>query len=118
MRATFLNLFPTQAYSNIYGVIVLASLLSDEIIPRLTDGKSISFGAIHDHGLLLLIQVTSLIGFCAGIYFCYHNIGIVPFSIQLFALILVIASTVIREWAIVMLRDTFHGQYQYRKTSY
>jgi protein-S-isoprenylcysteine O-methyltransferase len=95
--------FPSLFFANLYGIIVLAALLSDEIIPRLVGGRGISSGQGRDRGSFILIYLSLLVGLGVGIYFRYQNIGVVPMWMQGFALVLLVIGTVIREWAIVLL---------------
>jgi protein-S-isoprenylcysteine O-methyltransferase Ste14 len=107
MPQEFLSWFPTKAYANLYGLVVLAALLSDELIPRMTGGKGLSFAPSRDRGSFLLIYAATLTGLGAGIYFRYRDIGVVPFWVQVLALFLLVAATVLREWAIVLLGQFF-----------
>jgi protein-S-isoprenylcysteine O-methyltransferase Ste14 len=95
--------FPDAFFANLYGIIVLAALMSDELIPRLTGGRGISFGKGRDRGSFILIYLTSLVGLGVGIYLRYQNIGVVPAWIQGLALVFLVIGTVIREWAIALL---------------
>lgn len=102
-----LGWFPSAFYANLYGIIVLATLLSDEIVPRLAGGKGISLKQSRDRGSFLLIYLSSIVGLGVGIYFRYKNIGVVTFWIQILALLLLLAGTFIREWAISLLGRFF-----------
>jgi protein-S-isoprenylcysteine O-methyltransferase Ste14 len=95
--------FPSLFFANLYGIVVLAALLSDEIVPHLMGGRGISFGGGRDRGSFIFIYLSSLVGFGMGLYFRYQNIGVVPFWIQGLALVFLIVGTIIREWAIVLL---------------
>jgi protein-S-isoprenylcysteine O-methyltransferase Ste14 len=70
-------------------------------------GKGVSFGRSRDRGSFILIYLSTLLGLGAGVLFRYQNIGIVPFWVQALALFLLIAGTLIREWAIVLLGRFF-----------
>ena len=109
MQQAVLTWFPSRAFANLYGLLVLAALLSDQLIPLLVGGKGqgLSFGPGRDRGSYLLIYLASIAGFVAGLYFRYHNIGVVPFWVQVLALILLVLGTVLREWAIVLLGRFF-----------
>lgn len=95
--------FPSLFFANLYGMLVLAALLSDEIVPRLAGSRCISFGGGRDRGSFILIYLSSLVGLGVGVYFRLQNIGIVPVWLQEFALIFLIIGTVVREWAIALL---------------
>lgn len=99
--------FPNLFFANLYGIIVLIALLSDEIVPRLAGGRGISFGQGRDRGSFILIYLSSLVGLAGGVYLRYQNVGVVPVWIQGLALVFLAAGTVIREWAIVLLGAYF-----------
>lgn len=103
MVQTAIGWFPNLVFANLYGIVVLLALLSDEIVPRLARGRGISFGQGRDRGSFILIYLSSLIGLAGGVYFRYQNIGVVPAWIQGLALVFLAAGTVIREWAIALL---------------
>jgi protein-S-isoprenylcysteine O-methyltransferase Ste14 len=107
MLQSFLSWFPSKAYANLYGFVVLLALLSDELIPRLAGGKGIAFGQGRDRGSFLLIYFASLVGLGAGLYLRLQNIGVVPFWLQVFALVILVAAIALREWAIVLLGRSF-----------
>ncbi|MGE5071856.1 MAG: methyltransferase family protein, partial [Anaerolineae bacterium] len=97
--------FPSEGYANLYAIVVLAALLSDEFIPRMMGAKGMSFR--RDRGSFLVIYIASLAGFVAGLFLRYSNIGVVPFWVQALALVLLLAGTVLREWAIILLGRFF-----------
>ena len=99
--------FPSVFYANLYAIIVLVALLSDEIVPRLTGGKGVSLNQESDRGSFILIYLSSLLGLFLGIYFRYRNIGVSPFWVQVLGLLLLLAGTLIREWAIALLGRFF-----------
>ena len=99
--------FPGIFYANLYGIIVLAAFLSDEIVPYLVGSRGFSYKQSRDRGSFYFIFLMALVGLGAGVYFRYHNICVVPFWVQALALLLIIAGTLIREWAIVFLGRFF-----------
>jgi protein-S-isoprenylcysteine O-methyltransferase Ste14 len=99
--------FPGLFYANLYGIIVLAALFSDEIVPRLVGGRGVSLKQSRDRGSFLFIYLSLLMGLGVGIYCRYKNLGVVPFWVQILALFLLIVGTFIREWAIVILGRYF-----------
>ena len=107
MQAAVTSWFPSRAFANLYGIVVLVTLLSDEVVPRLAGGKGVSLLPGRDRGSFLIIYLTTLVGFGAGLYFRYVNIGVVPFWVQALALIILVAGTVLREWAIILLGRFF-----------
>ena len=107
MQQAILTWFPSSAYANIYGLVVLLTLLSDEMIPRLMGSRGFSFGSSRDRGSFLVIYIASLIGFVAGLFLRYYNVGVVPFWVQVLALVMLLAGAVLREWAIVLLGRFF-----------
>jgi protein-S-isoprenylcysteine O-methyltransferase Ste14 len=107
MDQVVIGWFPSSFYANLYGIIVLAALLSDEIVPRLMGGKGFSIKQSRDRGSFFLIYLSTLMGLAVGIYFRFHNIGVAPFWVQALALLLIIAGALIREWAIVLLGRFF-----------
>ena len=107
MHQTVTGWFPNDFFANFYGIVVLIALISDELIPRLAGGKSISFGWGRDRGSFVLIYLASLAGLAGGVYIRIRNIGVVPAWVQGLALVLLAGGTVIREWAIVSLGAYF-----------
>jgi protein-S-isoprenylcysteine O-methyltransferase Ste14 len=95
--------FPDAFFANLYGIIVLAALLSDELVPRLAGGRGISYGGGRDRGSFILIYISSLVGLGVSVYLRFQNIGVVPVWVQGLALVLLIVGTIIREWAIALL---------------
>jgi protein-S-isoprenylcysteine O-methyltransferase Ste14 len=103
MVQTAIGWFPNLVFANLYGIVVLLALLSDEIVPRLAGGRGISISQGRDRGSFILIYLLSWTGLAGGVYIRYQNIGVVPAWIQGLALVLLAAGTVIREWAIALL---------------
>jgi protein-S-isoprenylcysteine O-methyltransferase Ste14 len=116
MSAALLSWFPSRAYANLFGIVVLLVLLSDELIPRLIGGKRLSVAPAPDRGSFLTISAAAVLGLAAGFYCRYHNIGVVPFGVQVFALIVVLAGAVLREWAIILLGRFFSRTVQVEST--
>ena len=86
---------------------MLAALLSDQLIPLLKGSKWISFGWGRDRGSFLLFYLALMAGFAAGLYLRLRNIGEIPFWVRVGALVLLIAGTALREWAILTLGRFF-----------
>jgi protein-S-isoprenylcysteine O-methyltransferase Ste14 len=107
MPQQILGWFPSASYANLYGIIVLICLLSDEIVPRLVGGKGISFGQGRDRGSFLFIYLFSLAGLFGSVHLRFLNIGVVPFWIQVLGLIILIVGALVREWAIALLGRFF-----------
>jgi protein-S-isoprenylcysteine O-methyltransferase Ste14 len=107
MPQIFTTWFPSRAFANVYGLIVLTALLSDELIPRLAGSRVFGRGSGRDRGSFLLIYSASVTGLIVGLYLRYRNIGVVPVWVQVLALVLLLAGTVLREWAIFMLGRYF-----------
>ncbi|HEX8990507.1 MAG TPA: isoprenylcysteine carboxylmethyltransferase family protein [Anaerolineales bacterium] len=107
MQQIVLSWFPSSAFANLYGLVVLVALLSDEIVPRLTGGKGPSTAAGRDRGSFLLIYAASFVGLVAGLYLRYRNVGVVPSWVQGVAMVLVVAGAALREWAIAVLGRFF-----------
>jgi protein-S-isoprenylcysteine O-methyltransferase Ste14 len=107
MTLPVIDWFPSKASANLFGLVILAALLADEFVPRLAGGKGISFGSGRDRGSFLVISLTGLAGLALGMFLRYWNIGVVPFWVQILGLVLLIAGTVLREWAIVTLGRFF-----------
>ncbi len=105
MQQAILSWFPSRAYASCYAIVVLAALLSDEFIPRMMGAKGMSFR--RDRGSFLVIYLASLAGFAAGLFLRYSNVGVVPFWVQVLALVLLLLGTVLREWAIAVLGSAF-----------
>jgi protein-S-isoprenylcysteine O-methyltransferase Ste14 len=82
--------FPDTFFANLYGIIVLAALLSDELVPRLAGGRGISYGGGRDRGSFILIYLSSLVGLGVSIFLRFQNIGVVPVWVQGLALVLLI----------------------------
>ena len=107
MQQAFLTWFPNRAFANLYGVIVLAALLSDEVVPRLAGGKGFSLRLGRDRGSFVVIYLATLIGLAAGLLLRYRGVGLVPFWVQALALVSLLAGTVLREYAIFLLGRFF-----------
>ena len=105
MQQAILSWFPSAAYANLYAAVVLAALLSDELMPRIMGAKGMSFA--RDRGSFLVIYVASLTGFVIGLLLRHSSIGVIPFWVQVLALPLLLAGTVLREWAIILLGRFF-----------
>ena len=99
--------FPNKAFANLYGIVVLAALLSDQLIPLLVGRKGRLTTSARDRGSFLLIYLASALGLAAGLYFRYRNIGVAPLWMQALALPLLAIGTLLREWAIVLLGRFF-----------
>jgi protein-S-isoprenylcysteine O-methyltransferase Ste14 len=99
--------FPNKAFANLYGIVVLAALLSDQLIPLLVGRKGRPTTSARDRGSFLLIYLASTLGLAAGLYFRYRNIGVAPLWMQALALPLLAIGTLLREWAIVLLGRFF-----------
>ena len=106
MQQIILSWFPSNAFANLYGIVVLAALLSDEVVPRLVGARGLSSTG-RDRGSFLLIYSASLAGLVAGLLLRYLNVGIVPFWVQVLALVLIVAGAALREWAIAVLGRFF-----------
>jgi protein-S-isoprenylcysteine O-methyltransferase Ste14 len=96
-----------MAYANLYGFVVLAALLSDEVIPRLMGGKGFSLELRRDRGSFIIIYLCSLVGLGAGLAFRSLNIGVAPSWVQVLALVFLVIGAVIREWSIILLGRFF-----------
>jgi protein-S-isoprenylcysteine O-methyltransferase Ste14 len=109
MSLPVLSWFPSRAYANLFALVVLLALMSDYVVARLAGGKEISprSSRSRDRGSFLLIYLASLAGLSAGIILRSDNIGVVPFPVQAFALLLLVIGTVFREWAIALLGRFF-----------
>lgn len=107
MQQVVMSWFPGPAFANLYGAVVVLALLSDELVPRIVGGRSFSRGRGSDRGSFLLIYIASMAGLGAGLYLRYRNIGVVPFWVQVLALVLLVCGTVLREWAITLLGRFF-----------
>lgn len=107
MQQIVLSWFPSTAFANLYGLVVLVALLSDQVVPRLTGGKGISPAGGRDRGSFLLISAASFVGLLAGLYLRYQNVGVVSFWVQVVALVLVVAGAALREWAVAVLGRFF-----------
>ncbi len=99
--------FPSAAFANLYAAVVIFALLSDELVPRIAGGKGLSRGQGSDRGSFLLIYAASVAGLGTGLFLRYRNIGVVPFWVQVLALVLLACGTVLREWAIALLGRFF-----------
>jgi protein-S-isoprenylcysteine O-methyltransferase len=107
MSLPVLSWFPSRAYPNLFALVVLLALLSDYVVPRLMGGKGILLRSSRDRGSFALIYLASLAGLSAGIILRFDSIGVVPFPVQAFALLLLVIGTVFREWAIALLGRFF-----------
>ncbi len=107
MQQIVLSWFPSNAFANLFGIVVLVAVLSDEIVPRLVGAKGLSSATGRDRGSFLLIYGASFAGLLAGLYLRYLNVGVAPFWVQVVALALVLAGAALREWAIAVLGRFF-----------
>ena len=107
MAQAFIGWFPSVIYVNLYGIIVLAAVLSDEIIPYLVGSRGFSYKQSRDRGSYILIFLSLPVALGLGLYFRYINIGVTPFWVQGLALIILIMGTLLRDWAILLLGRFF-----------
>lgn len=107
MQQIVLSWFPGSAFANLYGLMVLVALLSDEVVPRMTGAKGLSTASRRDRGSFILIYTASCVGLVAGFSLRYLNVGVVPFWVQAVAMVLVVAGAALREWAIAVLGRFF-----------
>ena len=108
MFPVFMRWFPSVAFANILGIIVLAAVLADELIPRLRGGRGL-FLATGPRSRLVVCNSARGVHrlWCAAIILRYQNIGLVSPWIQVLAIVLLIAGILIREWAVFLLGRFF-----------
>jgi protein-S-isoprenylcysteine O-methyltransferase Ste14 len=107
MLPVFMRWFPSEVFARIFGIIVVAAVLMDEIIPRLSGGRGFSLRQGLDRGSSIAIQLAALIGFGVALSLRYQNIGIVAPWIQILAIVLLILGTLLREWSVFLLGRFF-----------
>lgn len=99
--------FPSMAFANILGIIIVAAVLADALIPRLRGGRGFSLLQARDRGSSIVIQLAAFIGFVGALFLRYENLGLVPPWIQVFGIVLILLGTCIREWAVFLLGRFF-----------
>jgi protein-S-isoprenylcysteine O-methyltransferase Ste14 len=99
--------FPNSTFANVFAIIVIVALLSDEVVPRLRAGRGISWRQARDRGSSLGIQVAGFFGCLLALLLRSRTIGVVPPWIQVLAIPLLIFGTLFREWAIFLLGRFF-----------
>lgn len=107
MSRLFISWFPSSAFANTFALIVIAALLSDQVVPRLRGGRGFSLGQARDRGSYLGIQAAGFVGSLVALLFRYRAFGVVPPWVQTLAIPLLILGTLTREWAIFLLGPFF-----------
>ncbi len=54
MQQIVLSWFSSSAFANLFGVVILVALLSDEVVPRLAGAKGLSSATGRDRGSFLI----------------------------------------------------------------
>jgi protein-S-isoprenylcysteine O-methyltransferase Ste14 len=102
-----LGWFPSVTFANAFGIIALAALVSDQVVPRLAGARRLTSRQSRDRGSFVAILLSAQVGMVGGILLRTLNIGVVPPWVQFLAVVLIIAGTLIREWAILVLGRFF-----------
>ncbi len=107
MLQLVLGWFPSVAFANLYGIIALAALISDQIVPRLAGTRRFSSRPSRDRGSFIAIYLCAQVGMVGAIVLRFLSIGVVPPWVQFLAVVLIVVGTLIREWAILVLGRFF-----------
>jgi protein-S-isoprenylcysteine O-methyltransferase len=107
MSPAFVGWFPSAFFANFYGIVVLAVLLTDEILPRVMGVHNAWLDRSRDRGSFVAIYLSSIVGFAVGIICRYRNIGIVPAWLQAVGIAIIVLGGILREWAVFLLGRHF-----------
>lgn len=107
MAQLVLAWFPSVGFANLYGLIALAALLSDQVVPRLTGARRFSSWGRRDRGSFIAIYLCAQVGFAIALLIRFLNVGVAPPWVQLLAVALIIVGTLLRAWAILELGRFF-----------
>lgn len=99
--------FPDPLFTNLFGILVLLIFLTDYLIPRLTARSDQKPAQNQDRGSFILIYISTLLGFAAGIALRYFNIGILTGFYQDLGLFAMICGSPLRNWALLSLGKFF-----------
>jgi protein-S-isoprenylcysteine O-methyltransferase Ste14 len=99
--------FPNAVFTNVFGILVILVFLSDYLIPRQKNRSAQRPVQHKDRGSFLLIYISTLLGFAAGIVLRYQNKGILTGVFQYIGLLVMLTGSLFRSWSLVSLGTFF-----------
>jgi protein-S-isoprenylcysteine O-methyltransferase Ste14 len=100
--------FPGPYFSTVLAVVVFGAFLVDFAVPRRLAARG-SGGPVlvRDRDSYLLIQLVGIVAVALAVGCRFLDWGIAPAAVQYAGLLLIVAATVLREWAILRLGRFF-----------
>lgn len=99
--------FPNLLFTNLFGILIVLIFLVDYLIPRLNSRSAQKPVQNRDRGSFILIYISTLLGFAAGIAFRYFNIGTLTGFFQYLGLFVMLCGSLLRNWALLSLGRFF-----------
>ena len=105
--------FPNQLFTNLLPILFFAVYIVDYIVPRLANPNAPQKPTIkNDRGSHLVIVVVIFLAISLSVYFRIQNIGTLTGIFQWLGLLLMIAGTIFRQWALINLGRFFSRNVQ------
>jgi len=99
--------FPNPLFTNLFPLLFFASFAVDYIVPRLTNPNYQRKSLKSDRGSYLVINLAIFLAISLSIYLRMKNIGTLRGLFQWLGLLLIIAGTAFRQWALIHLGRFF-----------
>jgi protein-S-isoprenylcysteine O-methyltransferase Ste14 len=102
-----LGWFPGQLFNDTFTILFFLVFTVDNIVPRLIGAGKTKPAASSDRGSYLLINASVVVAFGVGVYLRIKDIGTLSGFFQWLGLLLIVAGSAFREWALIKLGRYF-----------
>ena len=99
--------FPDSFFTNLFSLVFVGVYAVDYIVPRFTNPNYQKQSLKGDRGSFLIIIVAIMLALCISIFLRLKNIGILTGVFQWLGLLLMVAGTTFRQWALMHLGRFF-----------
>jgi len=104
--------FPNQLFTNLFSLLFLGVYAIEYIVQRYTNPHAYEPAAKSDRGSFHVITIALILAISLSVYFRLNNIGTLTGLFQWLGLVLMIAGSAFRQWALIHLGRFFSRSVQ------